>query len=155
LLDWNKSWLTNSLEPIKPPTANRKGNRQFQLGPQCLNFILEEAGQPLSDFQAHISFSLFRAILFQVLYALQEAQRACEFVHNDLHAKNILVTLTPCHSSKTTYREYTDPMGNASWFVDQSVHVKIIDFGLSRIKLSDGTIISNPHVRIGLVFMIL
>ena len=37
------------------------------------------------------SLYIFKQILFQVLFSLAKAQEACEFMHNDLHLKNILI----------------------------------------------------------------
>src|SRR5690606_27942770 len=65
-------------------------------------------------------------------------QTACEFVHNDLHLKNILLVSLPPGKSIIAFHD----RGNC-WISRQSFMIKITDFGMSRIKLPSGKIIYN------------
>lgn len=145
LLDWNKYWLDAKYWPIQPSesTLENNANKKYQ----CANLIFKDGGRPLSELvrgNYKISVELYRIILFQLLYSLCKAQEACEFVHNDLHLKNILIDFK--HEEMNQFREYKNSKDNSPWFVDKSVHVTIIDFGLSRITRDDGSSIHNTNV---------
>jgi hypothetical protein len=56
-------------------------------------FILDYAEKSL--FGQRLDSQTFRSVLFQLLYALFIAQREFQFVHHDLHAKNILLQDLP------------------------------------------------------------
>lgn len=104
---------------------------------------MKQAGQPLHNLigkDKHITLYLFKQILFQILFSLGKAQEACEFMHNDLHLKNILLDL-PNRTEITKFHEYTH--NENTWYVDSKVVITIVDFGLSRINLDDGKIIHN------------
>jgi len=75
--------------------------------------------------------------LFQVLFALYVAQKEYEFVHNDLHKKNILL-VEP--SDKNEYSHFCDE--DCTWFTT-GLFVKITDFGLSRIRLDNQRVLYN------------
>ena len=138
LLDWNKCWLKTS------PKKNKKGSEV-----QCVNLIMDQAGEPLVQFlgkDKFISIYLFRQILFQVLYSLKKAQEACEFMHNDLHLRNILIDQPSADSFKSEeerWKKYESQDGNANWWIDSCARITIVDFGLSRISLPDGTVSHN------------
>lgn len=91
-------------------------------------FVLEYAERSL--FRQTLDSDEFRSVLFQLLYALSVAQREYQFVHHDLHAKNILLQHLP---ENTTHLVYHD--AGSTWFLGGPV-VKIADFGLSRLRLS-------------------
>ena len=104
---------------------------------------MKQAGEPLQSLIGKgksISSYMFKHILFQVLFSLAKAQEACEFMHNDLHLKNILID-TPDRTVITKYHEFSN--NNNTWFVDSKIVVTIVDFGLSRITKEDGTIVHN------------
>jgi serine/threonine protein kinase len=102
-----------------------------------MHYVLECADITLADVK-QLSLYDFKCILFQILFALQIAQKEYEFVHNDLHAKNILLM----NREKSEYLKICD--GDNTWFTSGYV-VKITDFGLSRIKLPDSRIIYNKN----------
>ena len=140
LLDWNKYWINDMFSPIKNPKI-RKSSKY-----QCLNMVFDDAGETLKSLQkkGDISLTKYRYILFQILYALYEAQTACKFVHNDLHAGNILIQYD---ENNKGYRNYPNPRNNSEcWRIPTSTHVTIIDFGLSQVTLQDGTTIQNTKV---------
>ena len=109
-----------------------------------VDFVLEYADTRLTDAlrARQIDFAGFREIAFQLVWALTTAEQTMEFVHNDLHTGNILLQ----RPSQRTLVAHRDSDGH-TWWTSAWV-VKIIDFGLSRIKLEDGTVISNPAVSL-------
>jgi serine/threonine protein kinase len=118
VLDWWKAKDDDTEEPI-------------------MHYVLECADITLADVK-QLSLYDFKCILFQILFALHIAQKEYEFVHNDLHAKNILLM----NREKSEYLKICD--GDNTWFTSGYV-VKITDFGLSRIKLPDSRIIYNKN----------
>jgi len=118
VLDWWKAKDDDTEEPI-------------------MHYVLECADITLADVK-QLSLYDYKCILFQILFALHIAQKEYEFVHNDLHAKNILLM----NREKSEYLKICD--GDNTWFTSGYV-VKITDFGLSRIKLPDSRIIYNKN----------
>jgi len=100
-----------------------------------MHYVLERADITLAE-KNKLSLYDYKSILFQIIFALNVAQKEFEFVHNDLHAKNILLM----ERDKSEYLKLQD--GNHTWYTSGYV-VKITDFGLSRIKLSNSRIIYN------------
>jgi len=88
----------------------------------------------------HTTLYQYKCILFQILFGLYIAQNECEFVHNDLHMKNVL--LFKCKDGGMV-NSFVD--GADSWYTSGYV-VKITDFGLSRIRLGTSVIynLKNP-----------
>ena len=151
MLDWNKYWINDFLSPLKPHRDKISKNRL-----QCINFIFEDGGESLKSLQLKNSLSLttFRQILFQVIYTLYEAQKQCQFVHNDLHPGNILVKFSQSEDLDNSYRTYKNPKKTQNnWRIHKNIHVKLIDFGLSRVTLDNGTDIYNPKVCINLEYI--
>ena len=68
------------------------GNKQEHR--QRMNLIMEYVNTCLADYH-QLPLKDYRAILFQILFALHSAQTSCQFVHNDLHLRNILVQADP------------------------------------------------------------
>jgi len=68
---------------------------------------------------------------------LYVAQKEYEFVHNDLHKKNILLVVP---SDKNEYSLFRDE--DCTWFTT-GLFVKITDFGLSRIRLDNCRVLYN------------
>ena len=104
---------------------------------------MKQAGEPINNLigkDKSVSLYIFKHVLFQILFSLCKAQELCEFIHNDLHLKNILIDL-PERTAITKYHEYKNETD--IWYIDSKIVVTIVDFGLSRITLDDGTIIHN------------
>jgi serine/threonine protein kinase len=116
VIDWWKAKHDETKEPI-------------------MHYVLEYADLTLADIKK-LSLYEYKCILFQVIFALYVAQKEFEFVHNDLHAKNILLKKHDKHD----YLKLCE--GDKTWYTSGYV-VKITDFGLSRIKLSDSRVIYN------------
>jgi serine/threonine protein kinase len=72
----------------------------------------------------------FRLVLFQLLYALSVAQREFQFVHHDLHLKNILLQDQP-PGTVMVYRDL-----GSTWYIPGPL-VKIADFGLARLRIRE------------------
>lgn len=115
----------------------------FEEPSQYMNYILERADLSLRDLvkqKRSLQLSLMRNILFQVCYALHVAQTLCNFGHNDLHFKNVLLKNRPAD-----VKGYLYSLGDDSWLVDCEYVVKINDFGLSTITLPDGREVCNKR----------
>ena len=128
-IDNNKENNTNTARPKKPP--------------QLMHFVLEYAdGNTLSEAK-HLTLGELKGILFQLMYALAVAQQELEFVHNDLHFGNILLKSMPSGKKymSCTYA-HIGKSTQSTWFVSGHL-VKITDFGLSRIKATDGQVVYN------------
>ena len=102
----------------------------------CMELVMEKSGERLSE-RRTMTVAQLREMLFQLLYALDVAQRELRFVHYDLHSKNVLVEDlergTACAIA----------LADGRVFYSQHVLVKIADFALSSIEL-DGESICNP-----------
>jgi serine/threonine protein kinase len=110
---------------------------------QFLYFELEYAPTPLRSFK-NLGLREHKCILFQALYALYIAQKEYKFVHNDLHAKNVLLQEPNPDRPFMAYQDF-----DRVWYVDGHV-VKITDFGLSRLQLETREVVHNPKVCIPL-----
>ncbi len=103
---------------------------RFADGALFMNYVLRKAGEPLVTFaKQKIELSQYKSILFQVLYFLYEAQTKFEFIHHDLHAKNILIQLD---KNTTTYS-----FNDKKYVNREGVVVKITDYGISRIQIPE------------------
>lgn len=89
-------------------------------------FILDYAERVLAG--STLELEEFRSVSFQLFYALYIAQREFQFMHHDLHPRNILLQDAPA-SSCMVYHD-----GGNVWYLQGAV-AKIVDFGLSRIRL--------------------
>ncbi len=56
-----------------------------------IDAILEKSRTPLADRFQQLDASEFRAIVFQLVFSLHKAQKGCQFVHGDLHLKNLML----------------------------------------------------------------
>jgi len=103
-----------------------------------MNYVLESADLTMEKYMKGKSFELyeFKCILFQLLFGIYVAQEECEFVHNDLHMKNVLLR-KPKTESCIMFK-----MKKNEWYTSGHI-VKITDFGLSRIKSND-TVLFDP-----------
>jgi serine/threonine protein kinase len=95
-------------------------------GGLILHFILEYADKTF-DTLPSISIQSYREIVFQILFALYRAQQEYEFIHGDLHLKNIML-----QSNRGGPIRYVS--GDKEWYIQGDI-VKILDFGLSRLRL--------------------
>lgn len=112
-----------------------------QINLQFMNYVLEKGDDTLHNLllknKNTITLSMYKTILFQILYALQCAHRF-QFMHNDLHAKNILIKSLPDNVQGCCFHcDFTFYQTN------ERILVKITDFGLSQIKTAQGVMIDN------------
>jgi hypothetical protein len=93
------------------------------------------------DSYLELSLRELRAILFQVLSALEVAWLTHRFVHGDLHLGNVMMKVcgedSPLHNRAWLYRRYNDP---DYWYVlPPEAHgnqlVKLIDFDRSSLNI--------------------
>lgn len=86
-------------------------------------------GSPMIEYiKRQQSFSDWLITFVQILCALEIAQQKYNFVHRDLHTKNIMI------SSNPTMVNYSIKIGNDKiTFKNLKYYPKIIDFGLSQI----------------------
>lgn len=88
--------------------------------------------------QPHQITSTVRAILFQVLHALETAWHTNRYTHNDLHLKNVMLQRippeSPLYGRDFLYRRLDSPEWCRVPSVDLDNYiVKIIDFGRNRL----------------------
>jgi len=100
-------------------TPGGRGKRQKKLKHnQHMNYILEKADLSLNEFlqenNLSLSLGMYKQILFQILFSLHMAQEHCEFVHNDLHMKNILLQQLP-----ETVQGCMFVYNGTQWFMDR------------------------------------
>lgn len=124
-------------------------------------YVLEYAHHDLSHHK-RLSLPRYRSMLFQVLWGLYLAQRELQFVHHDIHVRNILlqplaedvpgtayrlaardVPAAPWGARATTVGEGAPALdekqlGSMVWFSPFFV-VKITDFGLSSTRSETST----------------
>jgi hypothetical protein len=90
----------------------------------------------------------FKNIIFQIIYSLHCGQKEYEFVHYDLHFKNILIKKIPKNKEKTIIFLKEN---EKKYLIDDIHQIKIADFGNSRIKIKE-KIIFNPKNSITEIF---
>ena len=111
-------------------------------------YVMEKADETLKDYIARctkhesgVTPSFIRSCLFQLLFVLHMAQTTCEFQHNDLHFKNVLLKKLKNESSVCVFHH------NGKAFVSREKYlVKLADFGLSRVKMPNGNIVHNERI---------
>ncbi|TVY36938.1 putative serine/threonine-protein kinase haspin-like protein [Lachnellula occidentalis] len=102
---------------------------------EFLAIELGDAGCVLEDF-AVTNIEQVWDILLGTILALAKGEMANEFEHRDLHENNICVSVSPNSSDHTEVSANPDlKLGRAG------VKTTLIDYGLSRAKLQDGTIV--------------
>eukprot|EP00727_Mastigamoeba_balamuthi_P012169 m51a1_g7575 putative protein kinase domain containing protein (354) ;mRNA; f:180085-181360 len=102
-----------------------------------VDLVLEYAHKRLDDVKATLSIDQYREVVFQIVWALCTAQKRMQFMHCDLHAKNVLLQV-PERPTLVSYERGGETRYTAGWIV------KITDFGLSYVRLEDGTVVCNP-----------
>lgn len=150
LLDWWKSYggpETHDDVKLKIPKNLKKLKSN-----NYMNLVLEKADISLLKFLQKrdylLSPFLYKSIVFQLLFALYRAQNDCQFVHNDLHMNNILLTNIQ-DATKYCYHveDSTFHPGRFGKDDENSYLIKITDFGNARAKLFDtGEIVYNTSL---------
>jgi len=112
-------------------------------GEPYMHYVMDCAEMTLNDLK-RTSIHQYKCILFQILFGLYVAQNECEFVHNDLHMKNVLLFKPKNDSDISPFKD-----GDDVWYTSGFV-VKITDFGLSRIRLGSSVIFNqrNPMTEL-------
>jgi len=110
---------------------------------QYMHYVLECADITLNDIKT-ITVYQYQCLFFQILFALYVAQSEYEFMHNDLHKKNVLL-IKPAKGREHEYNVVTN--GGVTWYTT-GYQVKIADFGLSRIRLDNGQVVYDSK-RVG------
>lgn len=97
-------------------------------GGQTSHTVMDRADTTLADVE--LSFEDFKAISFQIIFGLYVAHKHYEFVHGDLHSRNILLVK---NKDPSEYSELKD--GDNCWYIRSHWRVKLCDFGNSQIIL--------------------
>lgn len=102
--------------------------------------IAERAHSHLNDYLlAYNTLPALRAVLFQILHALETAWHTNQFTHNDMHMGNVMLRdvsheESPFRDKNFIYKR----LGRPLWYTLDKEHlhnhiVKLIDFGRSRL----------------------
>lgn len=78
--------------------------------------------------------------IFQILFALHNAQKTCHFVHNDLHSGNIMARR---YASGRSLKKYVLAEGRYV-YTNMDFDTVIIDYGVSRLE-SESFILTNVN----------
>ena len=127
-----------------------------------VDLVLEYADTQLDEAERNklIDFRGYVEIAFQLIWAIWVAYREMEFVHHDLHKKNVLLQRPPPQPGCVTvyHRHFDKPSASGSnssssnneeevvYYTSEWV-VKINDFGCSSIRLDDGTHVLNSQAQ--------
>lgn len=109
-----------------PPLLFGNDAEHYAPSEQFLFLELEYAHCCITEL-AHVSVTQYKALLFQLLYALHVAQSECKFVHNDLHLKNVLVQYAPPQTPHMALHH-----GEHVHYTGDYI-VKITDFGVALV----------------------
>ena len=90
-----------------------------------------------------LSNTEWKSILFQVCFGMAVAQKQLDFVHNDLHSSNIMLTNT---DKEFIYMKYKNNYFKIPTFGKIS---KIIDFGRATFKINDKIFFSDVFKKYG------
>lgn len=108
-----------------------------------MELVMEKAeGGNLKD-RKEMSVRQMKELLFQLVYALYVAQREYQFVHYDLHDKNVMVA-----DLEEGQGLRIDTRAHGSFYFD-TLLVKIADFALSRIAVGSETIYNTKNATRG------
>jgi hypothetical protein len=123
--------------------------RQEDGSARYVDFVLEFADARLDEATKRgLSLIEFKEVAFQLVWALHIAQREMQFVHWDLHARNVLLQ----RPQGGAVCSFADQASDTTWYASHWI-VKITDFGLSRILLEDDkTVVYNPKQGLSEVF---
>jgi hypothetical protein len=103
---------------------------------QYMHFVLECADMTLNEYKS-LTLYEYKSIFFQILFALYVSQKEYQFVHNDLHLKNILLKAPNQANTLSTFKD-----DDSTWYTIGHI-VKISDFGLSRIRTDKNEVVHN------------
>ena len=96
--------------------------------------------------QGKITFEQYLALFFQILLALEVAQRNIRFCHFDLHASNVIVRPISHPFS------YTVVIDNKRYNVTAHEYLPVlVDFGMSTVTNNDRVVGSYYHARYGMM----
>ena len=103
-------------------------------------------GSSLSDEMKRDTKNLekYHSIFLQVFLALHIAFDRFGFVHNDLHAENILITTFP----EERWVDYPIRLINKTFRVKTKYFPTIIDYGLSQVINENGKVIMDPDFSV-------
>ncbi|KAL6078315.1 Adhesive plaque matrix protein [Balamuthia mandrillaris] len=129
-----------------------------------IHFVMEYVERPLNSCQNLLSLEEVREILFQTLWGLAVAENDLEFVHNDLHPRNVLLrslNRSAEDEEEGEGEEEAEEEKSCCVYIDEDGQhfytwryvVKIADFGLSRIKTERGEILYNKRITMQELFM--
>ncbi len=107
---------------------------------EYLEMVMERGGETLHA-RRRLSTAQLREMLFQLLFALDVAQRELRFVHYDLHDKNLMIE--DLEEGTAVAIQMTD----GRVYYCTTLLLKIADFALSRIDLEGETVFNtkNPN----------
>lgn len=117
LYDWYKSYIDYD-EPSRSKSE------------QQINLVMEVGDKTFFQWKKQnktVNVNELKEIMFQVIWGLMVAQDQLKFMHNDMHAKNIMIN----KSNKHHY--YYNSKYNKMWECPQYV-VKLCDFGSAQIE---------------------
>ena len=97
----------------------------------------------IDDDEYELTNSEWKSILFQVCFGMAVAQKQFDFVHNDLHSSNIMLTNT---DKEFIYMKYKNNYYKIPTFGKIS---KIIDFGRATFKINDKIFFSDVFKKYG------
>lgn len=187
------SGTRRTLRSYRVATTKPESTKSADAITVTLNLVLEYVGAGTLQQHKHLKLHEYRSVLFQLLFALHIAQQECQFMHTDLHLRNILVSRPKTAADQRTTNTKSDdqdevceselddasqpaessqapkpdkPDKFAHVYVDlSSLHqdknapedktllfwgipedsliIKITDFGLSRIRLDNDTVVFN------------
>jgi serine/threonine protein kinase len=109
---------------------------------EYLEMVLERGGATLHQ-RRQLTVAQLRDLLFQLLYALDVAQRELRFVHYDLHDKNLMIE----DLKKGT--ALAIQLHDGRLFHCRSLLLKIADFALSRIDVGNETVYNTKNAMRG------
>ena len=122
LYEWYKSYVDDIETLIEQKKKRIKSDQQInfimEIG-QTTFFNWKKANKPMNIYE-------LKEIMFQVIWALMIAQKELQFMHNDLHAKNIMI-----NTSETKHYYYNNS-DKRIWCCPSFV-VKLCDFGSAQI----------------------
>lgn len=134
-------------EPVRARNNKRKRDESDEHVPHFI-YVMEKADETLRDFvsrmtknESGVTPNFIRSCLFQLFYVLHMAQTTCEFQHNDLHFKNVLLK-----KLKNTSNTCAFHLNGKTFVSTEEYLVKLADFGLSRVKLPNGSIVYNERI---------
>ena len=114
-------------------------------GENHMIYVMERADESLREYisrqrkqKSGVTPGFLKSCLLQLLFVLHLAQTSCEFQHNDLHFKNVLLKKLKDNVTACAFHAH-----DRIYLTRERYMVKIADFGLSRIKLPNGNVVYN------------